>query len=517
MRQRVIVIGAGHNGLTTAAYLARRGHQVLALEARDQIGGIAARDKIHEGYHVPGLLHETTGLRLRVVQDLGLERHGLRWREEPLDICAPQTDGEPIWIRNALSPQAHVEGALSESDVQAFADLNALLRRLRPLASRILNNPAPDPLGSPWPLLLDGLALRKLGGADMTELLRLGPMCVGDWLRNQIGSERLRAALALPALEGQFAGPWSASTAANLLLRIAGDGREVRGGPAALVDALSAAATSLGVEIRTGCKVQRILTKAGRVRAVQLESGEEIACYIVAASCDPRHTFLNLVGEQFLPPQLASDMRNLRGRGTLAKVHLALSGPLEVRGAGAVEALRTGDTLDALEQAFDAIKYRGFSQKPALDIRVPSMSTPDLCPPGHHVVSILVYFAPYDLEGGWNDRQRQALGDTVIRTLAEHCPSVKERLIASEVLTPLDLELRYGLVSGHVHHGEHAPDQLLFMRPTIQCARYKTPVPGLFLCGSGSHPGGGITCMPGALAFDELEACLHHQPAEVPA
>lgn len=500
MSDRVVIIGAGHNGLTTAATLAKAGRRVVVLEARSVLGGVAAREEFHAGYASSGLLHDTSSVRTQVVRDLDLERHGLRWRDQPLDICAPQDQGDPIWIRNALGPRSQVEGPLSNGDAEAFARLAALLQRLRPLISRVLDRPAADPLGNPLPLLLDGLALRRLGNADMTELMRTAPMSLADWLRHHLSSERLRAALAVPALEGQFAGPWSASTAANLLLRIAGDGREVRGGPAALVDALAAAARSLGVEIRAKSPVERILVDGGQVRGVRLAGGEEIACGTVAAACDPRHTFLQLVGEQLLPLQLASDIKNLRGRGTTAKVHLALSGPLEVPGAGAVEALRTGDTLDALERAFDAVKYRGFSSQPVLDVRVPSMSATGLCPDGHHVVSILVHYAAYDLDGGWTRDQRQALGDTVVRTLAAHCPTLPEQIIATEILTPADLEDRYGLVAGHIHHGEHAPDQLLFMRPTIQCWRYQTPIGGLYLCGSGSHPGGGITCMPGALA-----------------
>lgn len=496
----VVVIGAGHNGLSCAATLARAGRKVLVLEARELIGGLAARESFAEGYAVPGVLHSSGGVPEALLASLDLRAHGLARRQTPLEIVCPQPEGPPLSLCGE-----QLSGPLAEGDAESYAAFRAFIARVAPVVRKMLDKPPLDPLGAYWPLMLTGLSVRRLGKQDMIELLRLGPMCVADWMRDSFAGEHLRAALAVPALEASFTGPWSAGSAANLLLRQCSDAGELQGGPAALVDALAASLKAAGGQIRTGARVERILLADGRVRAVQLQGGEELACETVLASCDPKQAMLELVGSQWLQSSFGEELRNIRCRGTTAVIRLALSGALELEDGRAVEALRTGTSLDALEKAFDPVKYGRFAEEPILDVRVPSMADASLAPAGHHVVSILAHAAPFELEGGWQDEAREALGDAVQNELARFCPKLGERLVAREVLTPADLAERYGLSGGHLHHGEHALDQLMFLRPTARCSQYRTPVPGLWLAGSGSHPGGGLTGMPGHLA---AKACL---------
>ena len=305
-------------------------------------------------------------------------------------------------------------------------------------------------------------------------------------------------------------GPWSAGSAATLLLGEVVAENEIEGGPAAFAQALEKVGLQNGVEFQTGTTVERVLLDGrGDVKGVRSSSGEAIEARCVLSTIDPKQTIEGFFDAQSIPPSLAREARVWRQRGTTAKVCLALSGALEFDANPAgerIEAARTGESLDDVERAFDAVKYGMFSQAPQLDIRVPSVSDASVAPTDHHVVSILVHFAPYDLDGGWSDERRDALGDVVVDTLSGYSSTVRERIVAREVLTPRDLETRYGLSGGHIHHGEHALDQLLSLRPSKSCANYGTPIDGLFLGGSGSHPGGGITGVPGALAAKTIIA-----------
>lgn len=334
----------------------------------------------------------------------------------------------------------------------------------------------------------------------MFECLRVGPMSVWDWLEECTTSAGLQVALAAPALLGARTGPRAAGTAALLLMHECAASGEVVGGPAALIAALEAACGERGVEIRKEVPVQRILVSEKRVRGVELEDGSAIETGLVASSVDPRQTLLDLVSPRDLPPGLDRPLRNWRCRGTSAVVHLALDGPLEFacRPESLFEAICVADDLVQLERAFDAVKYRALPEAPHLDIRVPTVADPSLAPDGHHVVSILVHAVPLDLEGGWQ-QGREELMRRVLARLTAVSPSCADRIVGHELLTPADLEREYRLTGGHLHHGEPGLDQLASLRPAASCARYRTPLDGLFLCGSGSHPGGGITCAPGML------------------
>jgi phytoene dehydrogenase-like protein len=520
-----IVIGGGHNGLTAAAMLAKMGLKVTLLESNERTGGLCARytfggdgaanaddeesgARAGGGYTVPGFFHDTRGVREAIVDVLGLSRFGLARRTTPLRIHGPRAEGAAVWSEGTA-----IGGAVTDKDQAGHARYRAFIDRIAPIVGDLLDRPPPDPTGEVWPLLMTGLRVRRLGSGDMHELLRVAPMCVADWMRDVYDTERLRAARAIPALEGMFGGVWSAGTGATLLFKEALAGAEIAGGPAALAKALLRCAVQNGVTIKTDATVCQIHLEGGRARAVtftvpgEAHSAERIEADVILSTVDPKKTFLQLVGEQRLPLDLATDIRNLRSRGTMAKLHLAIDGALALADGTEVEALVTGDTLDEVERAFDPLKYGTFADKPVLDVRVPTVADPQLSPvPGHHIVTALVHFAPHDLPGGWTDPHRHALRDAAIAQLARYCPKLPSQIVAQDLMTPEDIANRYGTTDGHVHHGEHALDQLLFMRPSVDTANYATPIPGLYLGGSGSHPGGGVTCAPGALAAKTILA-----------
>jgi phytoene dehydrogenase-like protein len=330
-------------------------------------------------------------------------------------------------------------------------------------------------------------------------------MCVADYLNELFETPFLVEALAAPAVAGTWAGPWSAGTNTNLLLAEARTGRRIAGGPPALIAALERAARAAGVEIRTGSEVSRLRIEGGRAAGVSLADGTALDAAATVVTSDPKRALLELVAPGSLPIKIEDEYRRIRMRGTVAKVHLALAAPLALaaRPGERFEAIRIGGGhVDELERAFDAIKYRGFSDRPQLEIRVPSLADPGMAPSGCHVVSIAVSYAPHQLDGGWSAERREDLYETVLAVLERHAPGVRSTIVASETLTPADLEERFALTGGQLHHGELALDQVLVMRPAPSAARYATSVPGLFLGGSGSHGGGGVQCTAGLLAAD---------------
>ena len=345
----------------------------------------------------------------------------------------------------------------------------------------------------------------------MMEVLRIGPMCVADWLNEWFETQLLSCLLASPALTCSSTGPWSPATNAMLLRHEMLSGRGVTGGAtggsSSIIDALKVSCEQLGVEIRTNAAVKEVRITSGTIEGVTLKDGESFDAPIVAASCDPKTLFGSLIEGRHIPARLEVRMTHLRALGTTAKVHLALRKPLRFacRCELEIQHARIAESFDEMERAFDSTKYRQYSLAPILDVAVPSISNPALAPKDHHVVSILAHFAPYDFEGdrrntgGWTDDAREAFGDLVVSRLASYAIDLNDAIIAREVLTPLDIETRYGLTGGHLHHAEHGLDQMI-TRPVPECARYQTPLRGLYLCGSGSHPGGGITGLPGSLA-----------------
>jgi phytoene dehydrogenase-like protein len=509
-RYDAIVIGGGPNGLAAAARLGRAGKKVLLLERRATLGGLAGEIEFHPGYRAPGILHDDGLLAPRTAArlGLGLDRAGLAFAD-PSPILLAERAGRGLLL--ARDP-ARAAAELGPRDTAAWSEYRAFFARVAPFVERLLATP-PPPLspasaGDWLDLLRRGLALLGLGREDTLELLRVAPMCVADFLQERFVSPLLVAGLAAPAVTSTWAGPWSAGTTTNLLLHETAPGRPVAGGPPALVTALERTARAAGVELRTSAEVVRILLDDGRVAGVALAGGASVTAPRIVATCDPKRALLELVEPGALPIAVEEEFLHIRMRGTAAKVHLALAGPLELatRPGESFAALRVGaEQVDALERAFDAVKYRRISEHPQLDVRVPTIDDPALAPPGHHVVSILASFAPIDVEGGWSAARKSELLESVLRTLAAHAPTLRSRLVAAQVLSPADLEREYALTGGQLHHGEPALDQLA-LRPAASAARYRTPVPGLWLGGSGSHGRGGLGCGPGLLAAEALLA-----------
>ncbi|UCG51221.1 MAG: NAD(P)/FAD-dependent oxidoreductase [Candidatus Latescibacterota bacterium] len=508
----VIVIGAGHNGLTTAAFLAGRGRKVIVLEQRDVLGGLACSEEFHPGYRSPGVLHDTSSVRHGLIKSLNLASHGLSLDPEPPAIHAPVKDGNGLSLHHDAQKAAREIAKHSEHDAERYSEYRAFVDRVRGFVNGVFDE-SPPGLGTIdartfWPVMKKGLGFRRLGKHDAVELFRIIPMSLADWLDEWFETDRLKTLLAAPAIRGAFVGPRSPGSAINLLLWECRKGPSVKGGPGALVTALEAAAGGAGAKIRTSARVKEIGISEGKVTGVTLDDGETIDGAVVAASVDPKTIFLKLLPVAAITEKFAQRIANYRAKGTTAKVDIALRQKIEVGGnaGSSVEYVRTGENLTQVEKAFDAVKYRLCSSTPVLDVCIPSASNRDFAPDGGSSLSVLVQYAPYDLEDGWGDRQRELLGQRVVETLADNIPGVKESVVGLRVLTPADLESHYGTSGGHPYHGDHAVDQL-FVRPSPECARHTTPIGGLFLCGSGSFPGGGITCAPGALG---ARAILKH-------
>ncbi|MBI3505092.1 MAG: NAD(P)/FAD-dependent oxidoreductase [Proteobacteria bacterium] len=499
----VIVIGAGHNGLTAAAFLAKKGRRVLVVERRAAAGGLAASEEFHKGAKTRGLLLDTHGVREDVVRALDLEKHGLSLEAQAPPVYVAQEGGPGLVLHRDAADAAPEIAKHSKKDAERYVQFRDFIERVAPFVRTILDSQPPGvvpDMAGIMKLLQTGLSLRRLGSKDMLEVMRIGPMCIADWLNEWFESDILKVGLAAPALTGTYMGPWSAGTTATFLLEECAVGRGVEGGPNALIQALTKAAQAAGAEIRLSAGVRRIVIKDGRASGVVIEDGLEVSAPVVVSSADPKRTFLDLVSPTELPLALYNQVRVIRTRGICAKVNLALNRPLEFSGRpgqtfGAARVV--GKKLDDLEKAFDAVKYRKFSDHPLLEIRQHTTA-------GIHVAELLVHFAPFDLAGGWTKEAANALADRAIETLARVAPSDKTVIAARQVLTPADLESQYGLTGGHVYHGEHGLDQLYALRPSVDLARYATPVAGLFLAGSGNHPGGGITCAPGLLGAKEV-------------
>lgn len=500
-----IVIGAGQNGLAAAARLAAKKKSVLVLERRDAVGGLCGAIEFHHGFKVPGILHDEGRVSPRLAKQLKLDQHGLEFRDPP-PVFLAEAKGKGILLHE--DPEA-AKPELSPHDAEAYARYRAFMARLHPLVDSLLSSPppplSPSSAGAFWEIARQGLRVWRLGRHDTLELMRVAPMCVADFLNELFSSPLLVEGLAAPAVLSTWSGPWSAGTNTNLLLHEASHGREIVGGPAALVGALEKAARERGAQIRTGAEVTRIRVDKARALGVTLHNGESIDAPVVVVTSDPKRAFLDLIAPGTLPIRIEDEYRRIRMRGTAAKIHLALDGPLELaaRPGQKFEHIRIGGGhIDDLERAFDAIKYKENSKQPHLEIRVPTVADPSLAPQGQHVVSILASYVSHDVKGGWTNQRRVNLMEAVLSTLERHAPGVRKRILGQELLTPADLETRYALTGGQLHHGELALDQMLVLRPTPSAARYASSVAGLFLGGSGSHGGGGVNLAPGVLAAE---------------
>ena len=524
--REIVIVGGGHNALVAAFYLAKAGLKPLVLEQRDSVGGIAATAEFHPGFRCSTLAHSAGPLLPQIVADMDLARHGLEMMEPGVRLAAVASDGRAFALYTDALRSMESLRRISPADAEGYARLCTALEHAATVIGPLLSLTPPDldsamgNLPDLWKFLQTGRSFRKLGRKEMFQLLRWPPMAVADFVSEFFENELVRAAIAARAIFGAAAGPWSAGTAATLLLRAAADPHPAgpsavpKGGMGAFSAALASAARAAGAEIRTGAKAAQILVRDGAATGVALSTGEEIAAKAVVSSVDPKRTFLQLVDPVHLDPFFLTQMRNYRSLGNVAKVNLALDALPEFPALASLDGgdssklligrLHIGDEIDYLERAFDSSKYGEISEQPVLEAAVPSLLDPGLAPAGKHVMSIYAQFAPYRLrEGNWDSR-RFELVRTVVKTLAAHAPGIENQIAGSQVLTPLDMERDYGLTGGHLFHGELALDQMFTMRPALDCARYRAPIRGMYLCGSGTHPGTGLTGASGANAAREI-------------
>jgi len=546
-----IVLGAGHNALVCAAYLARGGLRTLVLERRDHVGGVAETVELGPGIRVPAGAHTVGRLRPSVQRDLDLKRHGLSLVSPDVRVFAPvpgafvgrggrrgpETDGRDgrsivLWS----DPQRTANGLAARSTADA-AGYVAFDRRVRDLGRFLeaLGRETPPDIRSPkvgdaFAGLRLGRAFRGLGGDGAREILRVLPMAVADLVGEAVEDDALRATLAWRGVRYGAVGPRSAGTAATLLEDGAGNGGGAagetvfaRGGPGALSDALAAAARAAGAEIRTGTEVASIQSRDGVATGVVLAAGEKLQGRAVVSGLDPKRTLLELVDPVALGPSLGWRAGNIRTPGVVAKVNLGLRKLPTFPAAGEDQGLLRGRIvvapgIDAMERAFDASKYGRWSESPILEATIPSLVDPSLvdgAKAGTHVMSVIAQYAPYALDptlGGW-EGQREAFGDAVVAVLESVAPGIGKLVSHRQVLTPVDLEARYGLTGGHPLHAEAGLDQWALWRPLLGHARYRLALERLYLCGSGAHPGGGVTGGPGQNAAREVLSDLRGRAA----
>ncbi|MGH2764800.1 MAG: phytoene desaturase family protein [Actinomycetota bacterium] len=520
-RYDAVIVGAGHNGLVCAGYLAGAGMRVAVLERRERPGGAADTAEIARGFRAPVAAHTVGRLRRSVVRDLGLERHGLRLIEPAARAFVPGPDGRAMTLWADAGRTAAELAAWSPADAEAWPRFD---RKVRALASLLAHLHAATPPDLDAPSLRDaftglrlGRAVRRLGGsANTRETLRVLPMAVADFVADHLESDLLRAAVASRGVQYTAMGPWSAGTTLVVLSDsvargsgAAGQATHAAGGPGRLADALASAVRSAGGEVRGNAEVAAIRDVRGTVTGVALASGEEIDARTVVSGADPKTTLLDLVDPVALGPALSWEVGNLRTSGTVAKVNLALDGLPAFAAGGEEERLRgrivMAGGVDDLERAFDDWKYGQISDAPYLEATIPSLVDPSLAPDGGHVMSVLAQWVP----GGEVDADR--VGDLVLKRLEEAAPGVTGLVRERRVLLPSDLEREYGLAGGHPMHLEPGLDHFFAWRPILGFARYRMPLRGLYLCGSGAHPGGGISGAPGANAAREILADLRRR------
>jgi phytoene dehydrogenase-like protein len=520
MAHDVVVIGAGHNALTAAFYLAKAGRKPLVLERRHLVGGCATSEEFASGYRSATLAHTIGPLRPSIASDMQLERRGVRFVRPDPRIVAPTGDGRILVFSADAARTVEAIRPFSAKDATRYPEFCGALARAGEFLAALVDMTPPS-IDAPskselWELLKTGRRFRGLGKKESFALLRWGPMAVADLVGEWFETDLLQAVIAARAIHGTAMGPWSAGTGAILLLNAAldpapgGSGMTVAGGPGALTRAMADAARDAGAEIRTGVEVTQILVTDGVAAGVVLADGTEISSRTIVSSADPRRTFLRLIDPVELEPGFITRIRNYRMPGTVAKVNFALNGLPSFTGLAGDPAValqgrvHVGPGIDYLERAFDASKYGELSGAPYLDVTFPSIHDPSMAPAGRHVMSVHVQYAPYKLRSGTWDALEAVLAGTVLKALETCAPGITSRVEHRQVITPLAIEQEFGPTGGHIHHGELALDQLFTMRPTLGWANYHTPIDGLFLCGAGTHPGCGITGASGRNAAREV-------------
>ena len=515
----VIVVGGGHNGLVAAAYLARAGKRVLVLERRHLVGGAAVTEEIFPGYKFSVFSYVVSLLRPEIIRDLDLPGHGLQVL--PLEsTLTPLPNGDYLasWADHDATRRELMRH--SPVDAEAYDEFGRLMHHMAMAVRPILGMIPPDPTSlSPKELLSLarlGRHMSGIGEEHFHALFKLMTMSAADFLDEWFECEPLKATKSASGIIGTFLGPRSPGTAYVLLHHYMGeiDGAFrawgfAKGGTGAISESIAAAARRFGAEIRTSAPVAQVLVKNGKATGVVLENGDEIAAGVVVSGLDPKQTFTRMVDPEQLPGDLVESIRRYKFRGSSGKVNLALDGLPDLtcmpgNGPHLRGAISISPSIDYIERAYDDAKYGEFSRKPYMDIIIPSMIDPGMAPPGKHVMSIFVQYAPYHLNGGWTPERREAFGDTVIDTLAEYVPNLKSIIRHRQVITPHEIEATTGLTEGNIFQGELALHQLFFLRPAPAWSRYTTPIRNYYQCGAGTHPGGGIMGASGRLAALEI-------------
>jgi len=515
----VVVIGGGHNGLVNAAYLARAGKRVLVCERRQVLGGAAVTEEVFPGFKFSVASYVVSLLRPEIIRELDLPRHGMEIL--PLDgTFTPMPNGDYLWRVNDHAKTRLEIARHSKLDAEAYDEYGKAMVEMGRFVKPILAMTAPDPTALTLKGLKDLLSIaqrfKKLPPEDKYNQAQLMMMSAADFLDQWFETDVLKATMSASGIIGTFLGVRSPGTAYVLLHHYMGeiDGAFrswglVRGGTGAISNAIADAAREAGVEIRTEAPIENIIIDGGRAKGVVLANGDEVRANVVSSSVDPRLTFLKMTGSEHLPADFVEDVHRYKFRGSSGKVNLALDGLPDFKclpgeGRHLRGAISISPTLEYMERAYDDAKYGRYSRRPYIDIVIPSLTDPSVAPPGKHVMSCFVQYAPYHLkEGSW-DEKREEFGDTVIDTLAEYAPNLKDIILHRQVLTPLDIERRFGLSEGNIFQGELSLEQLFFLRPVPGWAQYRTPIRNLYMCGSATHPGGGIMGAPGQNAAKKI-------------
>ena len=506
--EKMIIIGGGHNGLVCAAFLARAGYAVTVLEAASQVGGAAVTHEFAPGFKVSQGAHLLYLLDEGIRKDLALDSHGLKMAGTGLATTSISAGGDYLRINGD-----QLDGPGAEPDDQAaMPEYLRMMNRFAGVLQR-LHNRTPMRLGTTDRGDLKALArlgwdIRRMGKRDMREFLRITGINVYDVLQENFNSELLKGALSLEGVLGTFLGTRSNNSVFCALQRMSNGARYdlPAGGMGAVSEAIAAAARSHGAEIRTSARVRRILTEGEEACGVELEDGSVIEARCIISNADPKTTFNRLLGAQHLEAGFAHRVRNIRSNGCVAKLHLALSEPPRFTGLPdefTGDRLVIAPSLQYVEHAFNHAKYREYSKDPVMEITVPSLHDDSLAPAGQHVLSAVVQWAPHNLKQGWSEA-KVAFTGRVMDVLAKHDPKIRGKTLYSELLTPADMESGFGMTGGHWHHAEMAMDQFLMMRPVYGAAQYRTPVNGLWLCGAGCHPGGGVMGSAGRNAANAI-------------
>ncbi len=519
-RYDAVVIGGGHNGLVTAAYLAKAGKKVLVLERRHVLGGAAVSEEIVPGYRFSVFSYVVSLLRPEIIRELELPKHGLEIL--PLDGTITPLDGDSLWRVNDHGRTVRELRRWSLNDAEAYEEYGPLMAEMARFIKPILSIVPPDPgkiSVRDWlPLTPLAKTFKDLPKRLQTTFIQLMTMSAADFLDQWFETDPLKATMSASGIIGTFQGPRSPGTAYVLLHHYMGeiDGAfrawgVPRGGTGSISDAIGSAALAAGAEIRTEAPVARIDVRGGRATGVTLESGEQIEAGIVLSSLDSRWTFIKLLEDGTLDPAFREEVLRYKYRGSSGKVNLALDGLPELAckpgtGEWLRGAISFSPSLDYMERAYDDAKYGRPSRRPYIDMIIPTLVDPTMAPPGGHVMSCFVQYAPYRLAGDaiWDDAARESFGQNVIDTIAERFPTIRQHIVGSQFITPKDIEDVTGLTEGNIFQGELSLEQLFFNRPVPGWARYRTPIRDLWMCGSATHPGGGIMGAPGRIAALEV-------------